>query len=107
MAKIKGDGEKINKSKIVAAAIEALGGNPGPKDIIAYVKEHHGLDFSYALVASYKSNYMNKKGKVGKKASKGGGGGSGGLDIQDVVAVKGMLDKIGKAKLEAIIQAFG
>ena len=105
MAKGKGEaGEKINKSKIVAAAIEALGGNPGPKEIIAYVKEHHGLEFSYALVASYKSNYMNKKGKVGKKASKGGGGG---LDIQDVVAVKGMLDKIGKAKLEAIIHAFG
>ena len=106
MAKGKGEaGEKVNKSKIVAAAIEALGGNPGPKDIIAYVKEQHGLDFSYALVASYKSNYMNKKNKPGKKASKGGSGG-GGLDVKDVVAVKGLIDKLGKSQLESIISAF-
>jgi hypothetical protein len=102
MAKSKAEpaGEKVNKSKVVYDAIEALGGDPGPKAIVEYVKQQHGLDFDYALVASYKSNYKAKKGGTGG----GRRGGAGQISLTDLTTLKQLVDRVGENRIQEMLQ---
>lgn len=101
MAKTKAD-DSINKTKLVVGAIEALGGDPGPKAIIDHIKKTQGIELEYSLVASYKSNYKNKMG--------GGGGGTGrrgitgSVDLKDLAIVRDLLDRVGEARIHDMIR---
>lgn len=98
MAKAKPVDDKVNKSAIVGEAIEALGGDPGPKAIQEYVKQHHNLDLKYALVASYKSNYKAKRGGGGRR-----GGGTGQVSLNDLTALKELVDRVGESRIQEMI----
>lgn len=102
MAKAKtGDtGEKVNKTRLVEEALDALGGDPGPKDIQDYIKQKHNLDLKYALVASYKSTIKNRR----MKASGGRRGTGGTVDMNDLTTVKDLLDRVGEARIFDMIQ---
>ncbi len=109
MAKAKAaDANKPNKTRMVEAAMDALG-DAGPKEIQAYVKEKFGEELKYSIAASYKS-IINKKRGGGAKRGGGGGGGAGGpsgpVDLQDVMAVKDLYDRLGADKLHNILKLF-
>jgi len=95
-----------SKTALVKEAMEALGGNPGPNEIIEYVKSNHKTELDYSLVASYKSNILKKEGqstgsKRGRKPGSGSGGGT--VDINDLLAVRELLNRLGKDQLHKLI----
>ncbi|MEO2090131.1 MAG: hypothetical protein ABGY75_11620 [Gemmataceae bacterium] len=102
MAKAKATetGGKVNKTKLVEEAMDALGGDPGPKDIQDYIQQHHNLGLKYALVASYKSTIKNRR----MKAAGGRRGPSGSVDMNDLTTVKDLLDRVGEARIFDMIQ---
>lgn len=106
MAKAKAaDATKPNKTKMAEAAIDALGGDPGPKEIQTYVKETFGVEMAYSQAATYKSIIKKRRGLSGGKRG-GGGGPSGPVDLKDVMAVKELYDRLGEAKLNDILKLF-
>jgi len=102
MAKAKAEKEGINKSEVVREAIKALGGDPGPKEIIEYVKQNHGVELKYTLVASYKSNILRKEGQSGPRSKRGGGGNV--VDLDDLKSVRELLNRIGEPQLQRLIK---
>ena len=101
MAKQKVEAGKVNKTQLVSEAIEALGGDPGPKDIIQYIKDKHNLEFKYALVASYKSQIMSKKGRSAGRI----GALTGTVNLKDLQTVKDLLSRLGESQLQSVIKA--
>ena len=104
MAKAKAAGG-MKKTQMVEAAMNALG-DPSPKEIQDFVKEHHGEELSYAMASSYKSNFNKKRGGGGSSKRGGGGSPSGPVDLKDVMAVKALYDRLGEAKLNDILKLF-
>lgn len=107
MAKAKAaDASGLNKRQKVEAAMDALG-DPGPKEIQEYVKEHYGDELPYSMAASYKSQINKRRGGGGSSKRGGGGGGpSGPVDLKDVAAVKALYDRLGPTKLNDILKLF-
>ena len=94
-----------NQREMVEEAMDAQGGNPGPKDIVSYLQEHYGVDMKYTMAASYKSNINKKRGISGGRG--GAAVPAGSVDMRDVAAVKGLLDRLGVAQLTSIIRLLG
>ena len=99
MAKAKTEVEKVSKTQLVVDAIAAIGGDPGPKEIQEYIKQHHNVDLKYALVASYKSNLKNKKGGGGARR-----GGTSQVSLNDLMALKELVDRVGEGRIPDMIQ---
>ena len=105
MAKAKAaDASGLNKTQKVEAAMDALG-DPGPKEIVTYVKEKFGDELPYSQAATYKSIIKKRRGLSGGKRG-GGAGPSGPVDLKDVMAVKELYDRLGEAKLNDILKLF-
>lgn len=103
MAKAKTETSKVNKTQLVTEAIEAIGGDPGPKELIQHIKDKHGVELKYALVASYKSQIMNKKG-VGRSSARASTV-SGSINLKDLQTVKELLSRLGESQLLNVIKA--
>ncbi|MCU0703926.1 MAG: hypothetical protein MUF18_08115 [Fimbriiglobus sp.] len=98
MAKAKAaDVPELNKREMVEEAMDSIG-DPGPKEIQAYVLEKYSVDLPYSMAASYKSQINKRRG--GRR-----GGSAGGVDVEDVVAVKALLNRLGAERLQGLIQA--
>jgi hypothetical protein len=99
----KADKEKgPSKTALVKEALENVGKDAGPNDLINYIKSTHKVELDYALVASYKSSILKKMGGgSGKRGRKGGGGNV--VDINDLLAVRELLNRIGKDQLMKLI----
>lgn len=102
MAKAKPEAGKVNKTQLVTEAIDAIGGDPGPKELIEHIKEKHGVELKYALVASYKSQIMNKK---GRGSNRGSSAVSGSVNLKDLQTVKDLLTRLGESQLQSVIKA--
>jgi hypothetical protein len=109
MAKSK-RGEGPNKMGLVREAIAALGANPKPKAIHEHVKAASGVDIPPAMISSYKSMIL-KKGKKKKrgpgrppKSASMGGSSHGSVSFDDVIAVKGLVNRFGASKLSDLIK---
>jgi hypothetical protein len=88
----------MNKRQMVEAAMDAQGGDPGPKEIVSYLKSQYGVDMKYTMAASYKSGINRKR---------GGAGLNGSVDVRDMMAVKALLNRLGAAQLNSIIKLLG
>jgi hypothetical protein len=107
MAKSKGDGEaKVSKRKMVDAAYKALG-DAGPSELQSYIKTTYGEEVPVAIISSYKSQLKKKLG-LGRSSTKSSANAavSGNVDLQDVLAVKQLADKIGAAQIATILKLF-
>ncbi len=134
MAKEDGEG-KVNKMEVVQEAINALGGDPSPREIMAYVKDKHGVEFGYALVASYKSIIKKKSGvkSTGKKRGRPAGSkntskaptpmasvvasapstpntysapSSTKIDVNDLFALRGLINTLGADAVIKLVKSF-
>jgi hypothetical protein len=103
MAKAKQEEVKFNKMKAVAEALDALGGDPGPKELMEQIKETHGVDLKYPLVASYKSQIIKKRG--GGRAATRSSSLTGTMDIKDIQVIRDLLNRLGEPKLQSFIRA--
>lgn len=107
MAKAKADSSGIKKTKMVEAAMDALGGDLSPKAIQDYVKQQHGVELSYAMASSYKSNINKKRGGGGSGRGRGGAAPSGSVPLKDLEVVKDLLARHGAAQLNGLIKLLG
>lgn len=109
MAKSKrGDGP--NKMQLVRDALAELGGKAKPKAIQEWVKEKSGVLMSTTMISSYKTS-ISKSGKRGRKRGRGPGrpaaaaGGAGkSVSLNDLNAVKTLIDRVGVTKLGDLIK---
>lgn len=102
MAKAKPEpAEGVSKMKLVQDAMTELGGDPGPKEMIEHIKAKHGVELKYALVASYKSQILNKKGRTASRAAAA----SGSVNMKDLQTVKDLLNRLGESQLQSVIKA--
>jgi hypothetical protein len=87
------------KAQMVRDAIDALGGDAKPMAIQDKIKELFGIEISTGMIASYKSNM--KKG--GSSAASGRKGGGGSVNVNDLEAIKSLVNRLGANQLHALI----
>lgn len=100
MAKGKTSLDGVNKMGLVREALQALGGDPKPKEVQAHIKANQGYDLPTPMISSYKSMIRG--------GSSGGGRGRGrkaGLTVEDIDQVRQMIDKFGAEQLTKLIAA--
>ena len=90
-----------SKTALVKEALEKVGKDAGPNDLINYIKTTHKVELDYALVASYKSSILKKMG--GGSGKRGRRSSSNAVDINDLLAVRELLNRIGKEQLLKLI----
>jgi hypothetical protein len=93
-----------SKTALVKEALENVGKDAGPNDLINYIKTTHKVELDYALVASYKSSILKKMGGGGSGKRGRRAGGSNVVDLNDLLAVRELLNRIGKDQLEKLIK---
>lgn len=100
----KADKEKgPSKTALVKEAIEKVGKDAGPNDLINYIKTNHKVELDYALVASYKSSILKKLNGGGSTGKRGRRAAGNAVDINDLLAVRELLNRIGKDQLLKLI----
>lgn len=113
--------EKPNSSSLIREAIDA--GVTSPKAIAEWVKENHGVEVKASLVNNVKFHYGKKSAPAKRGRPKGStnksptpvvpaapaapapsrnGGAS--LAIEDIVAVKELVDRFGKEGLARLVE---
>src|SRR5262245_47993291 len=94
----------VNKAQMVRDAIAALGKDAKPAAIQKHIKDAGGPDIPPTMISSYKSNMKKKGGGRGRRGrpARSGGGGGGGI-IGDIAAVRGLIERHGKADLVKLI----
>lgn len=90
--------EGVNKMGLVREALQAMGGDPKPKEVQAHIKQSHNLELPTPMISSYKS--MIRGGGSGRR-----GGRKAGLTVEDIDQVKGMINKFGADQLTKLIEA--
>lgn len=107
---------EVNKMQLVKEVLDTSGKNTMPLDIQKAVKNKHGIDMSTSLISNYKHHLLGKAGKgkakgvqkPGRKpatlASRAGNNGVGGISLQDIEAVKKLVDQIGAEKVRQLAQ---
>ena len=92
-----------SKTALVKEAIDKVGKDAGPNDLINYIKTNHKVELDYALVASYKSSILKKMGGGSSTGKRGRRPAGNAVDINDLLAVRELLNRIGKDQLLKLI----
>jgi hypothetical protein len=119
--------EKITKMEAVRRAMAELGNDATPTPLQAHVKEKYGLDMTKEHVSVYKRNILRKLGVRPKKAKPKkaaakraapvqpaaastspakSSGKAGGIPLEDILAVKELVGRLGARPLHTLIDAF-
>jgi hypothetical protein len=106
----------VNKMQLVKEVLDSSGKSTMPMDIQKAIKDRHGIEMSTSLISNYKHHLLGKggkgKGKRGRKpgqksaapSSGAGRNGTGGISLQDIEAVKKLVDQIGAEKVRQLAQ---
>src|SRR5262245_6404511 len=95
--------EAPSKMQMVRDALADLGGESKPQDIGAWVKAKFGVEIAPQMISAYKSTINGKSGASGKSVARGVSGGN--VSINDVVAVRELLDRVGVDQLNKLVKA--
>jgi hypothetical protein len=107
--------DKPNSSSLIREAIDA--GVTSPKAIAEWVKEKHDVEVKPSLVNNVKFHYMKKPSPAKRGRPKGStktpaaspavatssGSKGGSLAIEDILAVKELVDRFGKEGLTKLV----
>lgn len=103
MARPKGSGgEKVNKMALVRAAIPELGGDPSPQELHDHILATHGVDIPNNVLSNYKS-VIKSKGAGGGTGRRGRRAGGGGIQVADLEAVRGLVDRLGADQVKQLV----
>jgi hypothetical protein len=111
----KTDPAGVNKLQAVKEALTTLGKAAMPMDIEKFVKDKHGIDMLRSLISNYKHHLLGKSGgkkrrgrKPGRKpAAEAANVSKGGISIQDIEAVKAVVEKLGADKVRELARVLG
>ena len=103
-----GSGGRVNKMQRVREALAELGKDAQPKDIQSLLKRKFGLDMNTKFISTYKGSILREAAKKGMgarqpaatapalaKASPKVADRNGGISVEDIRAVKALVDKLG------------
>jgi hypothetical protein len=105
MARTKATGGP-SKADMVRDALGELG-NATPKEMQAYIKSKYNVDIKTQMLSSYKSNLKKKKrgGKRGPKPkAAGGGGGGGSIGVDELMALRKLITRVGADQVQSLIK---
>ena len=105
---------KITIVEMVKSALAELGPDAKPLAIQDNIKTKYGKELSTTIISNYKS-VMKKKAGGGGTKRKGGPGrppksasaGSGSIAIQDIEAMKALVERMGAASVKALLTIMG
>lgn len=105
MAKAKSEATEAAppKTRMVEAALEALGDAAAPSDIQPWIKSQYGTDIDKQMISSYASQ-IRKKRRGGKSGAVRVGGGGGSVSVRDIGVIKDLIDQYGAAELAGLIK---
>jgi hypothetical protein len=111
-------GGRVNKMDCVRQALTELGNDAQPKDIQGLVKRKFGLDMNTKFISTYKGSILREAAKKGggarrpaarasspapaPKTSLKAAGTNGGISVEDIRAVKLLVDKIGAGAVKEL-----
>lgn len=107
----------VNKMGAVREVIAKHGQDVTPVEIVKFAKEEHGAELSADVASKYKSAVLKelrrngrKQGKKSKSGRKpaimvgGASGAGGGISLDDISAVKKLVDQLGAEKVGQLAQ---
>jgi len=105
----------VNKMDAVRQIIAKHGKDTMPTEIVSFAKSEHGVDLTLGTASNYKTAIVKKLGSSGKpKAKRGPKPGwkkasangatrtSGSISIEDIEAVKKLVEQMGAEKVEQL-----
>jgi hypothetical protein len=115
--------EKITKMEAVRRALAHFGKGGKPAQMQGWIKEQFGIDMSTDHISNAKGMILRKAGRKPKKAGPKGpapvqpaaastspakptGGKAGGIPLEDILAVKELVGRLGARPLHTLIDAF-
>lgn len=104
MARTKSTGGPT-KADMVRDAMSELGNVP-PKEMQAWIKSKYGAEIKTQMLSSYKSNLSKKKkGGGGRRGRKAAGGGGGAVGVDEVLALRKLIARMGADQVQSLVQA--
>jgi hypothetical protein len=115
--------EKITKQEAVRRALAHFGRDGKPAEMQGWIKQQFGIDMSTDHISTAKGEILRKAGGKAKKAApkkaapvqpaaastspaKPSGGKAGGIPLEDILAVKELVVRLGARPLHTLIDAF-
>jgi hypothetical protein len=107
-------GKGVNKMQRVREALAELGNDAQPKDIQDLLKRKFNLEMNTKFISTYKGSILREAAKKGgpvrqaaakapaPKTSIKVAGKNGGISVEDIRAVKGLVDKIGAEAVKGL-----
>ncbi len=108
-------GKKVNKMQRVRDAIAELGTDAQPKDIQGFLKRRFNLEMNTKFISTYKGSILREAAKKGggvrqpaatapapAKASPKVGVTNGTISVEDIRAVKTLVDRIGAGAVKEL-----
>jgi hypothetical protein len=105
MARTKSTGGP-SKADMVRDALQELG-NATPKEMQAWIKSKYGEEIKTQMLSSYKSNLGKKKrkgAKTGPKPKAAGGGGGGSIGVDELMALRKLIVRVGADQVQSLIK---
>ena len=92
---------------MVREALAAKGADAAQADLIAHIKEQHGVELPSQVVSNYKSNLKreaNGGAKLGTNRGRKPGRRPGGVQFADLQAVQNMVSRIGADQVKKLVE---
>ena len=102
--------EGISKMEGVRRALAELGTEAGNKDIQAFLNSRFGIEMDTAMISNYKSS-LKAAGKIAVDPKPvepvADAASSNGITLDDIRAVKEVIDKVGAEKVRQLTEVLG
>ncbi len=114
-----GKGPRVNKMQCMREALESMGKEAKPKELQDFLKTTFGLDMDPKMISTYKNSLLRKAGEKGKgrgrraetplaeaatpPARREVAVDGGGISLEDIRAVKELVQRLGAGKLRALM----
>jgi hypothetical protein len=102
VAKSKSDGgeKKPSQMGMVRTALQEMPGDPKPLEMQAFIKSKYGVELPANIISNYKSQIKRKNGTAGR-------GRRGGLQVEDIEAIRGLVQRLGSDQVKRIAEVVG
>ncbi len=104
MARGKAKGEPSQR-EMVRQALEELGPDAKPLAIQEHIKQKYNRELTTGLISNYKSTSKNKGGGTGRR--RGRPPGAGVVRLDDLEAVRGLVDRLGATQVKRLVDVVG
>ncbi|MDB5306161.1 MAG: hypothetical protein JWO38_363 [Gemmataceae bacterium] len=96
-------GEGVSQMDMVRAALGELGPGAKPQAVQDYILSKFNKELPKTIISNYKSN-LKKKGELGGvgRGRRGGAGGS--LHLEDLEAVRGLVNRLGADQVVRLVE---